>query len=149
MRGEFRMVTSIWPTLRREDKRGVWLLLDEDKSIGRQAWVLAPACTERAGAALAQDAPPPPAPQINASPWTLRCAANTVGCILTSIAGPAYAEYPARLQDAGAQLRLVAILLWLRGQPDDGDVAARLAGLPGSLRSPSRAVSVSADGRWL
>ncbi len=149
MRGEFRMVTSIWPTWRREDKRGVWLLLDEDKSIGRQAWVLAPACTERAGAALAQDAPPPPAPQINASPWTLRCAANTVGCILTSIAGPAYAEYPARLQDAGAQLRLVSILLWLRGQPGEGDVAARLAGLPGPLRSPSRAVSVSADGRWL
>ena len=149
MRGEFRLINSVWPTLRAEHQPGMWLLLDEDKTIARNALPLAHACTTQVSRALAQDAPIPPAPGKTYSPWSLRCAANAVGCILSSIAGPAYEGYTARLQDAGAQLRLVAIALWLREQPAGSELPALLRQLPEPLRSPSRAVRLSDDGHWL
>jgi hypothetical protein len=149
MRGEFRMASSVWPTLRRNGQLSSWLMLDEKKTIARNALPLAHTCSAQVAEAVARDTAVPPLTVSDYSPWTLRCAANAIGCVLSSIAGPAYDKYTGRLQDAGAQLRLLRIALWLREQPAGSDVPALLQTVPEPLRSPTRPVTLSADGRWL
>jgi hypothetical protein len=88
----------------------------------------------------------------SASPvrWSLRCAANPIGCILADIAMPAYRDYGLRLQDAEARQRLVATWLWLRDNPDRSRaLAERLASRPAALKSPSRDVEVVEGGKAL
>ncbi len=145
MRGEFALSSaaighfSSWPQ---------GLLLDREKTRGRIARQMAWPCGKDALAALADDRPVR-APAVSTSRWQLECAANPVGCILSAIAGPAYADYPLRLQDAGAHLRLVAALLWLREQPGDGPLETLLARLPAGLADGPRKIRVSEDGRSL
>lgn len=80
----------------------------------------------------------------------LECASNWVGCILSDIASPAYADYEARLLDSAAHLRLASTLLWLRSNRDDTrSLAIRFSERPLSLRSGNRASGISEDGHFL
>ena len=72
-----------------------------------------------------------------------------MGCILTGISSPAYVSYNGRLQDVGAQLRLVSALLWMRSQDGNEDAQALLLRLPATLASRGRKISVTPDGRGL
>lgn len=79
----------------------------------------------------------------------LACIANSAGCILGDIAGPAYDGYIHAGQDHHARLQLIGTLAWLRAQPAEGALSERLARRPEGLRSPVRDITVSADGRAL
>lgn len=146
MRGEFALVGSVYPALL--PSTASRLLLDEEKTLARSALTLGHACSEPVRQALLEDRPIPPAPGLG-SLWSLQCAANATGCILSDIAAPAYAKYHARLQDAGAQLRLVAVLLWMREQGAAEGPAILLERVPSSLRSPGRGITLATDGRAL
>lgn len=74
------------------------------------------------------------------------CLDNAVGCILASIAAPAYHGYQNRLLDHGERLRALATLVWLREQPE-GD--ASLAARPDELKSPARNVDIGGAGDTL
>lgn len=143
MRGEFAYQRSA--TARLPDGHSRWLY-DTEKTQARNAALLSRSCAAAVRQQIREDhrvalAAPP-------SVWSLQCAANAVGCMLQDIAGPAYDEYNWRMQDAGAQLRLAAAMLWLRGQPNDGKGAmATLARLPDPLHSAHRPLQPSADGR--
>ena len=80
----------------------------------------------------------------------LECASNVSGCILQGVAAPAYVEYPQRVLDAAAHLRLAATLIWLRESRDDPrPLAERFAARPSHLRSGDRASGIGEDGRSL
>lgn len=146
MRGEFLMgevaLANIPPHPRFS------LVFDEGKTVARNALSMGHACGEPVHQALTLDAPLPPAPLLG-SPWSLSCAANAMGCVLTSISSPAYASYGGRLQDVGAQLRLVNVLLWMRSQDPSEDAQSLLLKLPERLASPSREIMLTPDGRGL
>ena len=107
---------------------------------------------------------PRAAPRSRSRPWRTRrqrrhrrwirrrgpCAAQPMRSVASSVRSRdrPHAKYPARLQDGGAQLRLVAIALRLRGQPAGSDVGSLRGQLPGAMHAPSRPVTLSADGRW-
>lgn len=146
MRGEFRMSQVAFANMPRQT--GLALVFDEDKTIARSALGIGHACGEPVRQALALDVPLPPAPMLGA-PWSLSCAANAMGCILTSVASPAYANYNGRLQDVGAQLRLVEVLLWMRDQDAREDAQSLLLKLPATLASPARGITLTSDGRGL
>lgn len=144
MRGEFVLITHGG---RVEEGVMQTLLWDREKSAGRTALTLQGACTDTAEQTLAQDKPLRfAAPELGL--WRLECIANMMGCITTSIAGPAYQSYGMRLQDAGASLRLAEALLWLRAH-SAADAATALAAMPRALRDGERPLTLSADGRQL
>ena len=119
------------------------LFFDPERTVARMAPKFAWYCGEQARALQAQDRPlvdPARPPTL----WSLQCASNAVGCILADIAQPAYSDYGLRLQDADARLRVMAALLQLREQQGPVDPAA-LAGLPASLRSPTRALRLDLE----
>lgn len=91
------------------------ILLDTEATRAIAAPTYAHACAEGVRRALVDDTPIPPLPILQ-SPWRLECASNVMGCILTSIAAPAYVPYLKRLQDAQAILRTADTLLRLREQ---------------------------------
>lgn len=145
MRGEFAYATGARASLA---QRPHPLLYNETKSRGMAALRLADACMPQARDRIAADQPfpAPPAPR----PTPLACVDNLVGCILDSIAAPAYAQYSTRALDHGARLRLLAALLWLRDTASDRrPLAARLAELPQPLRSPARPLQPGSDGASL
>lgn len=79
-----------------------------------------------------------------------RCADNAMGCVLTRIAAPAYADYSSRMQDMGARSQLLATLLWLREHADDRrPLSERIASRPANLKSPARAIRVADGGKAL
>lgn len=130
------------------ERANAWLLLDPARSKGQIAERLAQSCSPQGRARIAADLPPlrPSAAQARAL-LRFECAANAIGCILSDIAAPAYAEYGARAQDQAARIQLLGTLAWLRAQPDDGrTLAQKLASRPASLVSPTRPVEVTADG---
>ena len=118
------------------------LLFDPERAAARTAPTFAWYCGDEAGGLLAQDRPlhdPTPPP----SRWSLACASNYIGCILSDIARPAYGDYGRRLQDADARLRTMAALLWLRTQEGPIDAVA-LERLPATMRSPARPLQLDA-----
>lgn len=123
------------------------LLYNREKSLGRAAETMGAACLPETWQAIAEDKPMP-APQ--PSLWRLECAANALGCITSSIAAPAYAQYmKQRPRDTAARLSLLQAVLWLRthaaeqaGMP----VQERLQQLPAELRSAQHPITLSADG---
>ncbi|MCF7750942.1 hypothetical protein KQ945_09315 [Bacillus subtilis subsp. subtilis] len=143
MRGEFafqRAATAKSPEAQRQ-----WLY-NERKTEARGAWQLSRTCSADVHAQIGEDRrvqlPPPP------SIWSWSCAANALGCTLLDISAPAYNDYPRRAQDAGAQLRMAAAMLWLHAQPrGDADAMTRLADLPDALRSTQRPLQLTRDGR--
>ncbi len=158
MQGEFAMVRGGYPRVAQLAQDAPWwvtpqtakLLYDRDRSVARVAETMGQACLPETLQAIAGDRPLPPAPV--PSVWRLECAANAVGCILSGIAGPAYARYGAQQQDTAARLRLLNAALWLRGhaaQRADRPLAERLDALPAGLRGAQRPITVSADGTAL
>lgn len=150
MRGEFAQsmgaVDSI-PEMR-EANAWSWLVLDRAGVRASMAEQMAPPCEVEdvdlaADQRLVLTRTPLPA-------WRrFECVANSVGCLLSDVAGPAYYGYAWRAQDQNARLQLLGTLAWLREQPDEGTLAERLARRPGGLRSPARDITVTADGRSL
>jgi hypothetical protein len=142
MRGEFAFQQAAMAELSTSEQ----VLLDKRKTLARNAWLLSRSCADEVQAQIRQDqrvrlATPP-------SVWDLSCVANAVGCTLVDIAGPAYDQYPQRMQDVGAQLRMAGAMLWLRGQPhSEGGAADVLARLPSELGSAQRPLRLSDDGR--
>lgn len=146
MRGEFgylRAAVETTPVAPWQE----WLY-DKEKTLARGASLYARNCTAQVRAQIRDDRPVVLA--AGPSNVSLRCVANAVGCILLDVAEPTYAAYPLRLQDAGAQLRLAATMLWLHGQPSAGaDLMQTLQRLPAGLGSDGRPWQRSADGRQL
>jgi len=127
----------------RRDKWWTGLMLDPDKTAARMATRFAWYCGDAARQRLAADLPlldPGPA----TTPWSLSCASNAAGCILSDIAAPAYEDYVARLQDVAARLRALNVLLWMRGQDGTYD-AETLDIVPPALRAGPRAVRLDAE----
>ncbi len=78
------------------------------------------------------------------------CIGNPVGCILSDIAAPAYDDYFRRRQDFGMKLKLLGTLQWLHENPrPDIALAERLRQRPAHLKSPTRAIEISGDGKRL
>lgn len=123
--------------------------LDLGKSGNRSAAILGRGCLAPAQAAIAADTPVVLDDAGLRSHWHISCASNSIGCILTGIARPAYRDYVLRMQDAAASQRLLGAWLWLREQPPGTDLAAALDQLPAPYRSTARPVRASADGRAL
>lgn len=112
------------------------LLFDPERTAARMAPAFAWYCGDQARDLLARDLPlDGPAPPH--SRLSLRCASNAIGCILADIARPAYGDYGRRLQDAGAQLRGMTVLLQLRAQDGPIDPVA-LERLPAPLSGGAR-----------
>ena len=128
-----------------DNKMPAWisrLLFDPERTVARMAPKFAWFCGEQAHALLAHDRPlvdrtPPP------TRWSMQCASNAVGCILADIAQPAYMDYGIRLQDADAQVRTTAAMLWLRAQEGAMD-ETMLARLPLAMRSLARPLRIDA-----
>ena len=157
MRGEFVMMRNLAGLMdRKNESKGSGhfgsLFYSGKKTVARHAEVLGAACLPEARQAIAEDRKVQMPPAEAWSWWQMaqmECLTNSVGCILTSIAGPAYDKYGARLQDVAAQLRLLQAALWLRehaAQDAATPLAERLNGLPAELRSVHRPITVSADG---
>lgn len=151
MRGEFALSTAMSRNSKRAFRKArSHLMFSEAKTNARMAEAMAGPCLPENLQQIGADrALPPPAPP---SPWRLECAANAIGCVLSSIAAPAYHGSVARQQDSGAQLRLLQTILWLREHA--GDMAGqplgkRLQALPPALRQGSRSLRASADGSAL
>ncbi len=139
MRGEFAFQQAAMATV----PPGQQLFLNQRKTLARSAWLLSRTCADDVQAQIRDDRrvilpPPPPV-------WTWHCAANAVGCVLVDIAGPAYDEYPQRMQDVGAQLRMAGAMLWLRGQPQ-GEASEVLKAVPEGFASAQRPLRISEDG---
>ena len=82
--------------------------------------------------------------------FRFECAGNPIGCVVSSIANPAFDNYSGRILDANARLRLIAVLVRLRADMRDRRAfAARLDSVANSVGSPEREVAVSSDGRSL
>lgn len=150
MRGEFEMADSL---LALEGKRigrytgGSWVF-GAPRTRALQAVNLGQSCLPAGQAQIAQDLPFE-ADEAQASVWRLECAANAIGCILSSVAAPAYVDYPRQLQDVGAELRALNALFWLRGQPQNGQLATRLQALSAEYTSAPRPIRLAVDGRSL
>ena len=125
------------------------LLVDVEKTAARGAPSSTWCCGKEARALIAADEPlrntrSPP------SQWSLSCVSNAMGCILTDIQTPAYADYGLRLQDAEVRQKLVGTWLWLREHAGDTrSLVERLASRPEALKSPARDIHVSDDGKAL
>ncbi len=117
------------------------LLFDPEATAARVAPAFAVYCQEPARRQLSADLPLPPAALPTKSP---RCLANAIGCILSDIAAPPYADYARRLQDADAQLRTLAAMLELRGKAGAMDGAA-LARLPAARGDRARPLLLDAE----
>lgn len=125
---------------------GRWLVFHQHGYAATAAERIGQGCTDATAEALRLDRRFMPE---NVRPFYGRfeCIANSVGCILGDIAGPAYDRYIRAGQDHHARLQLLAAMAWLRDQPDTGTLAERLARRPADLRSPARDITVTADGR--
>ncbi|TQD43505.1 hypothetical protein [Marilutibacter aestuarii] len=152
MKGEFRLVSGHLMT---DGSLGgeplpwhAFFTYDAEASRGRLARFHARACDEHASRRLSQDEAFTRAPL--ADGFETECVANVLGCILTSIAAPAYDDYHRRGQDHLMRMRLMATLLWLRSSESDPlPLEARLALRPAALRSPGRELQPGGDGRTL
>ena len=78
-----------------------------------------------------------------ASRWRVECVGNIVGCGLMEMS-PADEEYQHRLQDFGAQLRVLGTLAWLHEYPEQP-----LGRLPPHLRGAARPIEMVDGGRTL
>ncbi len=155
MRGEFAMqreAAALMDGKLKESRQWGSLFYSSRKVIARSAETLGDACLPEARQALAEDRRLPPPPARILPWWQLECLTDSIGCILSNIAAPAYGGYANRLQDTAAELRMLNAALWLRGHaPQDATVplAERLNNLPAELRSAHRPITVSADGSAL
>lgn len=153
MRGEYAMSrAAISDSYQQEmgSTPGSSWLFNVDKSLYRMAAVHGQGCLPTVQQQVAQDLPVEPDMRAG-SLWKMECPANAIGCILSSVAGPAYAAYSNRAQDVAAQQRLLATLVWLRAQPalEPAAIPEHLQKLPTGLVSAQRPITLSTDGRAL
>ncbi|WP_343788245.1 hypothetical protein [Dokdonella soli] len=147
MAGEFRAQTSILRDVAAQSaqrpwwERAInWLSFEERQT---KAWIaenFASYCGEAAVAHMLADQSSRSAPS---RPLMHRpeCVSSLIGCILSDIAAPAYADYDQRTLDFAAHLRLAATLLWLHDNPG-GTLSERFERRPASLRSARHASGV-------
>jgi hypothetical protein len=69
---------------------------------------------------------------------------DPLGCSFLGIATPAYDDYYKRVLDLDARLKLVASVVWLRGQPAGTDAAASFTARPAALQSPAQPTTIDA-----
>jgi hypothetical protein len=156
MRGEFAFMSA---AVRESDlidgaKRAWWkriaerVVYDREATIAEGAEHYAQFCTGVFDAAIADDrhdlvfAPPP-------NPRRFACIGNAAGCILSGIAYSDYAMYVQRVQDANAQLAVMAALARIRTESGAPLLATRAGAAADDLASPQRSVTMSKDGRSL
>lgn len=148
MRGELAWSTAVVDRMpeMRERNAWRWLVLDREGFRALMAEQMMAPCGAQAGDLQADQRP---ASSVRPAPFWRRfeCVADSVGCILGDVAGPAYDSYALRGLDQNARLQLLGTLAWLRDQPDGDTLAERLARRPAELRSPARDITVTADGR--
>lgn len=157
MKGEFAIQDNTLRALQdapagtspRDSRFARRLVLDVETTSAMNARGMAEACGDEIAGMVARDIP---AKLRSERHWGHRfaCIANSVGCILSDIAAPAYADYILRRQDFGMKLRLLGTLLWLHENPrPDTPLAERLAQRPASLKSPAREIEVDDGGGHL
>lgn len=124
------------------------MLYDRHATEARTAAIMAVGCDEATERAIVDDHPLPP--------WALptlfdfSCIANPTGCLLSSMAGPAYQDYLKKAQDTGAKMRLGSTVVWLQTHSDDRrPLAERLAARPAELHSPQHPIEIVNDGQAL
>ncbi len=149
MRGELAWSTGFVGSVRHTYVADplAWLVFQPEQFRASMAEGLATACASGTDA-LQRDAPivAPAAPR---PAWQrIECVANSLGCVLADMRD-GYARYANRALDHRARLQMLGTLAWLREQPDDGTLAERLARRPADLRSPTRDITVGAEGRSL
>lgn len=154
MRGEFKMQAALFHSQKEEfQKAGLRsIFLNEEKTSARNAEVMGWACLPANLEAIAEDRKSVPDSAAYPRLERLECVTNYLGCVLSMIAAPTYGEYVVRLQDVGAQLRLLQAVLWLREHADEmagQPLSQRLQALPPALRQGPRTITVSEDGRAL
>ncbi|RFF26982.1 MULTISPECIES: hypothetical protein [unclassified Wenzhouxiangella] len=125
------------------------LLFDAEATVGTSAKQLRSFCGESERDRLRADRREIPE---SSSQGMLRfaCVANSIGCMMNSIALPSYTDYRHRLQDHGAKLRVLGSLAWMRRHADDGRSPSELlAARPDDLKSPARDIGFGPEGRTL
>lgn len=143
------MLRSVYRAKAGESWKPSSWLLDIEKTLARNAPRTTWFCEEHARERILADEPLSDA-TLPASPVSIRCVSNAMGCLMAEALPPAYAEYTWRLQDAEMRQKLVGTWLWLRTHADDQrPLADRLASRPEALRSPAREIRISEDGREL
>ncbi|MFL6585337.1 MAG: hypothetical protein ACJ8GV_00430 [Luteimonas sp.] len=145
LRGEFALGQRLAQQMA-SDEAGGWLVFDQHGYAAMAAVRVGQGCTDAAAEALRLDRR---FVSENVRPFYGRfeCIANSVGCILGDLAGPAYERYVHAGQDHHARLQLIGTLAWLHAQPAAGALAERLVRRPEGLRSLARDITVTADGQ--
>lgn len=156
MRGEFAMQQDFAALMdSRIESHGpahARLLYDSRKTLARTAELMGQSCLPEARQAIVEDRRVQGMSESSVSMWRPECLTNSLGCVTSAIAAPAYHSYNHRQQDTAAQLRLLNTVLWLRehaAQEAGTPLAERLEALPAGLRSAQRPITVSADGSAL
>lgn len=152
MRSEYAMVAAASDTISDPEVAGparamlARLVYDPERSRAMMAENLAPACADTTHASLVADQPLH-WPQRVQSRWRLECAANLAGCVLADIATPAYVDYAARVQDAGARLELLRGVASVRGIDDRQGREAALRRFWAATRNQGRELRFVDEGR--
>jgi hypothetical protein len=157
MQGEFHYLKSATRQLESGDseefskfeKAVMPLFFSAETTEAQRAEYLAFFCGEEMMHAMKTDRPAP-SPPVDGSLFRFQCIGNAIGCVLSSIANPAFDPYSRRVQDANAKLRLIALLLRLRADVSDTrTIEARLRASAAEVGSPEREVGIGPDGRTL
>lgn len=125
-------------------------LYDEEMTLARMAPSQAHACSDDARRAVLADTPMKSS-AVSTLDVGFDCVGNSLGCILAhagSEDGP-YDGYALRGQDYSARLRLMATLLWLRQQEDDGPLELQLRERPRTLVASGHPVEIADGGKSL
>lgn len=151
--GEFALNETVMHAISTAESRslagrlGLFLLHSPDLAARWSAEGIGWTCTAEGRARLASDLPgrPEVAPK---GRWPdLACGASYVSCVLVRIGAPAYTDYAHRVMDYGAEQRLLAAVVWLRGPLSRGvPLDTALADLPEDLTGPARRPHLAEDG---
>lgn len=120
MRGDFAFIQNglrngLEPSSSKYGRLRTWLFLDADMTRAQSAKSMAALCNNEHQQAILQDQAMPPA--VPAGFLRIQCVSNSIGCILSEIAVPAYHGYADRMRDFMAMQRTLAGLVWLRDKP--------------------------------
>ncbi|KPN20844.1 hypothetical protein AO715_13680 [Xanthomonas sp. Mitacek01] len=147
MKGELAWATGLTSSSHEAYMQAAWnwLFFEPEQFRALLAEQMAAACAKDAGT-LQRDMPFVASGEVLPIWQRLECVANIDSCLLIGDHS-VYLGYSNRALDHRARLQLLAALVWLRGQPDDGTLEERLARLPQDLRSPARDITVTGDGQ--
>lgn len=153
MQGEFAYLSSTLlnartaPGVSMIERALLPIVLSEEMTLADSAEQLAFYCSADADRAMALDQPLQ-APRIDQGWLRFGCVGNPMGCRMTAMGGMGFDAYAHRVEDSNAYFRLVALLIRLREDGIDADMfAERLASAVSTVGDPSRAISITPDGR--